>query len=100
MFVKPDIETMSRGGHLRLKRSQNGTLYWGSMFYNKLPPSVRELPMKNFSSVLQDFLLWHGHTSVSMSIWMIIQFEFSIICIIYIMEIYIIYFHYYFYLFF
>ncbi|KAL1448050.1 hypothetical protein WDU94_012322 [Cyamophila willieti] len=53
-----------RGGHLRLKRSQNGTLYWGSMFYNKLPPSVRELPLKNFCSVLQDFLVARAYFSI------------------------------------
>lgn len=40
----------------RVNAARNGTNYYGILFFNKLPPSIQDLPEKAFKSYLQDFL--------------------------------------------
>lgn len=42
---------------LRLGRSWNATLHFAPAFYNKLPVSVRDLPIKRYKTVIKKYLL-------------------------------------------
>lgn len=44
-------------GYLRLKKSENSTLYYVPTFFNKLPEEVRTLDFNKYKTVVKDYLL-------------------------------------------
>lgn len=48
----------------RLKRCQTGPVYWAIKFFNVLPENIRNLPEKNFETIVRQILIRNSFYSI------------------------------------